>query len=247
MKIAKYVVLIGAAGVLVLVWWSVAPTGRPEPAPGARREPQPAEEPAPEAETEPIELELPEPRFEGTPRPVNVPNVEKPRGKPRPPFLAPEGTVNLARGRPVTTSDPMPVIGTPELVTDGDKEARFGTFLELGPGLQWVQIDLGRPSTVYAVVVWHYHMQPRVYHDVIVQVSSDPEFAERVATVFNNDHDNSSGLGAGRDKAYVETHEGRLIDCGGVRGRYVRLYSGGNSSDDMNHCTEVAVYGKPVE
>jgi hypothetical protein len=33
----------------------------------------------------------------------------------------------------------------------------------------------------------------------------------------------------------------------GVQGRFVRLYSAGNTSDDANHYIEVEVYGKPVE
>ena len=48
----------------------------------------------------------------------------------------------------------------------------------------------------------------------------------------------------GKNYEYVETNEGRLIDCRGVKARYVRLYSDGNTSNDMNHYIEVEVYGK---
>jgi hypothetical protein len=68
-----------------------------------------------------------------------------------------------------------------------------------------------------------------------------------VTTVFNNDHDNTSGLGAGRDKEYIETFDGKLFDGKGVKARYVRLYSGGNTSNDMNHYVEVEVYGLPAK
>ena len=54
----------------------------------------------------PLPLELPSPAFRGTPVPLEEPNVEPPRGKPRPEFLAPEGTVNLASGMPIAVSDP---------------------------------------------------------------------------------------------------------------------------------------------
>jgi hypothetical protein len=67
-----------------------------------------------------------------------------------------------------------------------------------------------------------------------------------VQTVFNNDRDNSLGLGAGANLHYTETNEGKLIDSQGVQGRYVRLYSNGNTSDDLNHYIEVEVYGRPV-
>jgi len=119
--------------------------------------------------------------------------------------------------------------------------------VELGPGLQWVQIDLGGSASLQAILIWHYHSQARVYRDVIVQVSDGKDFVSGVTTVFNNDHDNSSGLGAGRDKEYIEVAEGRLVDPKGVKGRYVRLYSGGNTSNDMNHYVEVEVYGLPAK
>jgi len=40
--------------------------------------------------------------------------------------------------------------------------------------------------------------------------------------------------------------EGLLVDAKGVRGRYVRLYSNGNTVDELNRYTEVAVYGLPA-
>ena len=44
----------------------------------------------------------------------------------------------------------------------------------------------------------------------------------------------------------VETSEGKLIDCKGVEGRYLRLYSKGSHVSDDNHYTEVEVFGKPA-
>jgi len=193
----------------------------------------------------PIDLELPAPAFKGTPVPQKEPNVEKPLGKPRPPFLAPEGTVNLAIGQRVTASDPVPISGELDLVTDGDKEASDFGYLATRAGSEWVQVDLGKKATIYAVLVWHNHADARVYRDVIVQVSDDPDFLE-AQTVFNNDIDNTSGLGIGSDMGYVETSEGKLIDCKGVEGRFVRFYSKGSTVDDKNHYTEVSVYGKPA-
>jgi hypothetical protein len=79
---------------------------------------------------------------------------------------------------------------------------------------------------------------------VIVQVSDDPEFKTGVTTVFNNDQDNSAKLGIGKDRAYIETNFGKLIDAKGVKGRYVRVYSNGNTANDLNHYIEVEVFGK---
>lgn len=200
-----------------------------------------------DADLKPIPLELPAPMFVGTPQNLNVPNLEKPLGKARPPFLAPAGTENVAFGKTVVSTDDFPIIGEIEMITDGDKEAGDGSYVELGPFVQNVTIDLEAKHAIYAVVVWHFHKQARAYFDVIVQISDDPEFKEGIITIFNNDHDNTSKLGKGNDMNYVETSEGKLIDAKGVEGRYVRLYSRGNSNNDLNHYIEVEVYGKPVK
>jgi hypothetical protein len=213
--------------------------------------PQP-EAPAVAASTEglvPVDIKLPKPMFVGTPQDTKVPNLEKPLGKPRPPFLAPAGTTNVAEGKPVSSSDEEPIIGEIDYITDGDMEAADGSYVELGPFVQHVTVDLGAMYDIYAILVWHYHKQARVYFDVIVQVADDPDFITNVKTVFNNDIDNSAGLGVGKDMHYVETNEGKLIDVlsQGIKARYVRLYSNGNTSNDLNHYIEVAVYGKPVQ
>ncbi|MBL7154571.1 MAG: hypothetical protein ISS79_12720 [Phycisphaerae bacterium] len=195
----------------------------------------------------PIELDLPRPMFVGTPQDTRVVNLEKPLGRPRPPFLAPVGTRNVAEEKPVSSSDEDPIIGDVEMITDGDKEAADGSYVELGPFTQHITIDLEAVHNIYAIVVWHYHKQSRVYFDVAVQAADDPDFITNVRTVFNNDIDNSAGLGVGADKHYTETNEGRLIDAKGVEARYVRLYSSGNTSNGLNHYIEVAIYGIPVE
>lgn len=199
------------------------------------------------ADEVPLKLELPRPLFVGTPRPISLPNLEKPRTGRRPDFMVPAGTVNLSKDKPVTASDSLPVIGDLPFITDGDKSGGDGTYVEFGPGVQWVQIDLEQEAKLAAIVVWHFHSQARAYHDVIVQASDDPEFKKGVTTLFNNDDDNSAGFGAGSDPAYIETYEGRLIDAKGTTARYVRLYSNGNTSDELNHYVEVEVYGQPAK
>jgi hypothetical protein len=185
--------------------------------------------------------------FKGTPVPAKVPNLRKPLGKPRPAFNAPKGVVNISKGKAVTASDDFPVIGELEMITDGDKSGADGSFVELGPMIQWAQIDLGGMHEVYAVVVWHFHSQARVYHDVVVQVADDKEFKKNVRTIFNNDIDNSAKLGAGKDMSYVETNEGELIDAKGEKAQFVRLYSNGSTADEMNHYVEIEVYGRPAK
>jgi hypothetical protein len=199
-------------------------------------------------EVEPIVIALPRPVFVGTPQNfAGVTNLEQPSGKPREPFYAPKGTVNVALHKPVTGSDEQPIIGELKMLTDGDKEAADGSFVELGPGVQNITIDLGAPHNIYAIVIWHYHKQPRVYKDVVVQVADDGDFITNVKTIFNNDNDNSSGFGVGRDLSYVETAEGKLIDAKGVVARYVRCSSNGSNANELNNYIEVEVYGTPVK
>ncbi|MHC4693026.1 MAG: hypothetical protein ACYS67_09800 [Planctomycetota bacterium] len=198
------------------------------------------------SELVPLDIKLPKPKF-GTSRHLNVPHLEKPLGKARPPFDALVGTKNVAFGKPVVSTDELPIIGDLEMITDGDKEASDDSYVELGPFKQHITIDLGTDHNIYAIVVWHYHKVPRVYFDVVVQVASNPDFTTNVTTVFNNDIDNSLGLGVGKDMHYIETAEGKLIDIKGVRARYVRLHSNTNTSNDLNHYIEVEVYGKAVK
>jgi hypothetical protein len=199
----------------------------------------------PSAGKEELKLKLPKPMFIGTPTNIKSPNLEVITGKPRGAFYVPKGTVLLSAKKPVTSSDMQPVIGELDMVNDGEKSGGDGYFIELGPGPQWVQIDLGASHPVHAILTWHYHSQARVYRDVIVQISDDPAFKKGVTTVFNNDHDNTSKLGAGKEKEYIEVAEGKLFDPKGAKGRYVRLYSNGNTTNDLNHYVEVEVYGTP--
>ncbi len=193
----------------------------------------------------PLKLDLPKPMFVGTPVPVKLPNLEAPRAGRRPDFLVPKGVVNLALNKKVTSSDMEPVLGDLSLITDGEKAGDEGNYVELGKGKQWVQIDLAQASKLYAIVVWHFHSQARAYKAVVVQVSNDPNFADGVQTLYNSDDQNALGLGAGKDPTYIETYEGRIIDAQGISARYVRLYSSGNTTSEMNHYIEVEVYGLP--
>jgi hypothetical protein len=196
---------------------------------------------------EELKLQLPKPMFIGTPRNISSPNLERITGKPRGPIFVPAGTKLVSLHKPVTASDMQPVIGEVSFVTDGEKAGEDGYFVEFGPGKQYVQIDLKASQPLQAILVWHYHSQARVYRDVVVQLSDDKDFVSGVTTVFNNDHDNSSGLGIGKDKEYIETFEGKFIDPRGTKARYLRLWSNGNTSNDMNHYVEVEVYATPAQ
>ncbi len=187
------------------------------------------------------------PCYTGTPKDIaGLKNLEAPRkGRPRDAIYVPAGCNNLlSKGAKVTSSDEEPIIGDLTLITDGVKEHGADTYVELGPMKQWIQIDLGAEKTVYAVNVWHYHGEGRVYRNVVIQISNDPDFIDGVVTVFNNDAEDVLKLGKGKDKEYIEDFEGRPVAVNAVKGRYVRFYSNGNTSNEMNHYTEAEVYGK---
>lgn len=185
-----------------------------------------------------LKTDLPKPLMVGTPVPINVPKLE-PRIKKFPEFQVPVGTVNLAKAKKVSSSDNDPVIGSLDLITDGDKEGDEGSWVELGSNKQWVQIDLEKSANISAIVVWHFHSQERSYRDVVVQISDDAKFEKDVTTVFDNS-------GSGKDLPYIESYLGKLIDAKGAKGRYVRLASNGNTANKMNHYIEVEVFGKPA-
>jgi len=195
----------------------------------------------------PLDIKLPTPMFVGTPLDIWTPNMEPVTNEARKPFLAPKGLENVALKKPVTGSDTQPVVGDLEQITDGDKKGVDGSFVEFAAGVQWVQVDLLAPCEIFAVLIWHYHAEARLYYDVTVRVADDPDFITNVRTLFSNDHDNSSGLGVGQDKEYIETNEGKLVDAGGAQARYIRVYSGGNTSNELNHYVEVEVFGRPAE
>lgn len=194
------------------------------------------------AELEPLPLQLPKPSEQGTPSDIELSeHVEKPTGKPRPAFMAPKGVKNIALNKTVTSSDESPLAGDFSLVTDGNKEAT-DEYLELHRKVQWIQIDLEKSVPVTAIVVWHSFATPQVYRDVVVMGSDDPNFEKDVTVFYNNDYDNSTKLGEGKDLEYFETHEGRLIDGKGKKVRYIRLYSNGSTFGRLNRYTEVEVW-----
>jgi len=195
-----------------------------------------------------LDLKLPAPAFKGTPKDIQLSAYVEPLSdKPRPPMMVPAGLKNLAVGAKLTASDKNATSSTLEKVNDGDKEASDQSIIFMRKGSQFIQIDLGAPAEIFAIAIWHAHNSAKVYHDVIVQAADDQDFLENVRTIFNNDQDNTSGLGVGTHKEYFETHEGKLIDAKGVKARFVRCYSKGSTESALNEYTEIEIYGRPAK
>ena len=198
----------------------------------------------------PLPIKLPKRTFnpnDGFTSIHSIENFKPDRRSPRPHLLVPGDVTNVALNKPVTASTDPPVKGTLAQIVDGNKEPTMRSEVDLGRKTQWVQIDLESPHELFAILFWHYHWQERVYFDVVVQVADDPGFTQNVRTLFNNDDDNSSGLGAGRDQHYRETYEGKLVNAGREVAQYVRLSSNENTLNDRSHYQEVEVYGRPVK
>jgi hypothetical protein len=199
------------------------------------------------AQLVPVPIEVPKPGYEGTPANLtNIPNLEKQSVKQRPPFLAPAGVTNIAKGKKVTSTDTDPVVGDTSMITSGDATQVDGNFVELGPGVQSVTVDLGSPQEIYGILFWHYY-QPRVYYGIVVQTADDDKFTAKKQTWFNSDTANKAGQGLGKDMLYVESNEGKLVSVKGVTARYVRLYSSGNNVNELNHYIQVEVFGRPAK
>ena len=194
-----------------------------------------------------IKFELPAPHSSGTPKEVKSDNLEPDPGpgKLRPAIMVPAGyDKKLTKEDTKVTTSEEAVTGDNEYVVDGDKTPDATCMLQLPGGVQWVQLDLGAEHELTAVCVWHDQGDERVYRDVIVQLSNDPKFTDGVQTIFNNDHDNTAKLGKGTDKEYRERNDGRPMDAKLTKGRYVRCYSNGSTSEPVNNYIEIEVFGK---
>ena len=194
---------------------------------------------------EPLKIDYPKPSMEDNgPVAINLLNMGLPRAVGPWNFDVPAGCTNLALGRPVSSSERDPLIGSLDMITDGRKDRGETYLVELGAGTQWVQIDLGRASEIYAVLTWHGIGRGCACKAVTVQLSNDAAFSNGVTTVFNNDIENLNSQGIGKDSCYIETRYGMLFDARGAMARYVRLWSNGNTVNKMNHYIEVEVWGK---
>ena len=197
--------------------------------------------------TVPLALNLPLHTLKGTPEDLPVgPNVEPPSDVAPTPVQVPKGVVNVAAGKTVTSSVP-PFLGELTRITDGKKEAVDDDAVEFRKGTHWVQVDLGQTYAIHAIAMWHDHRYVQAMHDVILQVSDDPEFKSGVTTLYNNDTDNSSGLGVGTDREYFEMEFGRVVASKGIKARYVRGYTRGSNQSVLNCWQEIEVYALPAK
>jgi len=196
----------------------------------------------------PLKPKLPEPAFVGTPKePPPGTNIEGPSKEPRKPLMIPANAKNIASAAKISTSDNNATPDNLAKITDGNKEANDAAVVTLRKGVQYVQFDFGATEEIFAIVIWHAHDTPKVYHSVVAQVADDADFTQNVRTLFNNDTANNCSRGAGTDREYFETFEGKTIDAKGAKARHLRLYSKGSTDSSLNEYTEVEIYGRPAQ
>jgi hypothetical protein len=194
----------------------------------------------------PLVLKLPSPVFAGTPKaaPAGV-NVEP--DKPGAPIQVPKDAHNIAPKAKLTCSDRNVTRADLAKITDGDKEAEGDAVVELKKGLQWIQFDFGSPQEIDAIAIWHAHDIAKIFRCVIAQAADDQDFTVNVKTLYNNDRENTAGMGVGTNRQYFETFRGKTIDGKGIHARFVRLYSDGSTDSKLNEYTEVEIYGRPAK
>jgi hypothetical protein len=209
-----------------------------------------ADDPAPAASENlvPLQPKLPTPAFVGTPRDLPTgSNIEPPSDKPPAPLMIPRDAQNIAPLAKISSSDTNARPEQLAKATDGVKEADDANVLLLRKGVQYLQFEFPAEEQIYAVVIWHAHDSPKVYHSVVVQTADDAGFTGNLHTLFNNDFADADGRGAGTDREYFETYQGKIINARGVKGKFLRLYSKGSTDSSLNEYTEVEIYGRPVK
>jgi hypothetical protein len=183
----------------------------------------------------------------GNPKGLRPPHLRK--EVKRKPFMVPRGVRNLALYKRATSSVNESVTGDVDQVNDGIKKSGEFDYVEFAGGHHWIQVDLGAVHRIHAVAIWHFYKNATIYKDVIVQIADDTAFTRNVRTLFNNDHDNSAGMGQGTDTAFYTRWWGELVDARGPESdgspaRYVRVYTADGVEGEAIRFVEVEIYGE---
>ncbi|WP_219639653.1 discoidin domain-containing protein [Cohnella sp. CFH 77786] len=172
--------------------------------------------------------------------------------------IATKPVANVALGKSVSTNASS-TSGEPlSALTDGVKTRDKYVLYGVSTGPKWAQVDLGQAYDVVRVNIrndWGDSQTYRTGKDLIVQLSNDPTFASGVTAIFNNDGDNSSGLGTGNDAEYVEPGDGSgkdILLADPVSARYVRYWANGHvringTANAVDTPVEIEVYADPQD
>ncbi|MBD2845320.1 Ig-like domain-containing protein [Paenibacillus sp. IB182496] len=109
---------------------------------------------------------------------------------------------------------------TPDRTLDGDLGTRWSAF-----GAQWIQYDLGQSRAVGAVSIAYLSGSARQYYFELQASEDGVNWTSLLTTT-------SSG----------ETEQPELFPVPEVEARYIRILSNGNSANNWNSITEVAIF-----
>lgn len=155
---------------------------------------------------------------------------------------------NLALGKTVAYSTSHNDV-VPSRLTNGLTTGSATDLVAVGAAGSLVSatVDLGQTCMIEHLKMWHYWLDGRKYRDVVVQLSTTSNFSSGVTTVFNNDTDNSAGLGVGSDAEYIEEQAGKDVPVHPIQARYARFYLRGNyvPNNNWNHYVELQAFGFP--
>lgn len=158
-------------------------------------------------------------------------------------YIIGDGSENVALGKPVTFTIPTKsVFGSSDetFVTDGnfDPYNVYGTYADT---YGFAIVDLGQEYVIDKLIVKAFH--DWTFEDVVLQMALDKDFTQGVYTVFNNDTDNSVGVGAGSDGTYTESGSGHCFKFSPVTARYIRFHNHSvNGRENYSFWEEIQAY-----
>ena len=194
----------------------------------------------------PLKLDLPAPHFRGHSQ--GCAQARERRAHLGQAASAPHGSGGVRNRAPagkISCSDTNATAGMLAKITDGNKEAVDTSIVSLRKGVQYVQFappGAGR----FAVGIG------RVRYAEDLSLRGGPGgrrrgvHRQRPHALQQRHPREQGGPGAGTDREYFETNEGKLIDAKGAKGRYApgRIRAG-SSDSALNEYTEVEIYGRP--
>lgn len=179
-------------------------------------------------------------------------------------------TENMAQSKKITSSH-EPSTGNASMarplswIVDGNS-TDLENYSDPGSnagGEVWVEIDLEAICKVSDVELFRYWQGNRRYHNTVVMLSKNENFADEDTLVLWNANNTSAGkngavmegVSEGKDTLYTETEKGKKFEVGAVsdqdfyEARYVRIYMNGHTRNDgsgnavynPNHIIEVKV------
>ncbi|WP_262680938.1 DUF5123 domain-containing protein [Paenibacillus sp. J5C2022] len=139
-------------------------------------------------------------------------------------------------------------VTNPVYLTDGSTASGTSVVGNTGYPIAYVQLDLGTFKDVSMFKMFFQassHLY--TYKDLAIQVSETADFYDAF-TIYNNDEDNSIGLGYGEDEEFIATPSGTTIMMAPKKARYIRFWVGGYESGDgvaspLTYIKELEVYG----